>query len=105
MLEEECKRFRSQYEGPAAYPAMWAAKWGGMAPPIKQEKPAASLHPAGGELDPTPPPQGGSPAGAAGTESPYPAAGFFSPTAATTEALYETMSQTYPALSSSLGRR
>ena len=97
-MAEECKRFRQQYEG-QSYPAVWAAKWGGN-PPIKQEKPANH---AIAELEHTPtPPLTQSPAG--GTESPYPG-GFFAGGggALTSETLYETMSQNYPALTSSLG--
>ncbi|XP_023335412.1 paired box protein Pax-5 isoform X2 [Eurytemora carolleeae] len=97
LMAEECKRFRQQYEG-QSYPAVWAAKWGGN-PPIKQEKPANH---AIAELEHTPtPPLTQSPAG--GTESPYPG-GFFAGGggALTSETLYETMSQNYPALTSSL---
>ena len=61
-------------------------------PAIKQEKvvaPPSLEQPSPPALDCTP-------------SYPSPATGFF-PTAVTTESLYETMSQNYPALTSSLG--
>ena len=98
IMAEECKRFRQQYEG-QPYPAVWAAKWGSN-PPIKQEK---SANHAIAELEHTPtPPLTHSPAG--GAESPYPGAFFGGGVGGiSTETLYETMSQNYPALTSSLG--
>jgi hypothetical protein len=149
ILEEECKRFRSQYEGqhpvsPAAYPAMWAAatKWGAAVsnssnsvPAIKQEKQSVphllaemveqqqqqqhhqhQQHPQQQQQHPQSPVGGGG----GGADSPYPTAVFFNGGAggpnsgggsggggggvnSSAEALYESMSQVYPALTSSLG--
>ena len=143
ILEEECKRFRSQYEGghqhpaaspaaAAAYPAMWAAatKWGAAVtnnpsssvPAIKQEKQSVphllaemveqqqqqhqhQQHPQQHPQHPQSP-------GGGGSDSPYPAATFFNGVpgvpnsgggSSGAEALYESMSQAYPALTSSLG--
>merc|ERR1711892_541583 len=107
LLEDECKRFRSQYD-PSTYSAMWANKWGSTAvPQIKEEKPmnqsipdmsTHSQFPAH-NVSPT------------NTESPYPSSfpngvpftGINTNTTSTNnDLLYETMSQAYPALSSSL---
>ena len=95
LQEEDCKRFRSQYD-PALYSSMWSGKWGSI-PHIKEEKSASQTVP---EQSPThSESQYGSnfPAGSAaftGTNT----------SQASNEILYETMSQVYPALSSSLGR-
>ena len=97
LQEEDCKRFRSQYD-PALYSSMWSGKWGSV-PHIKEEKSASQSLP---EQSPT------------NSESQYgstfPAgSGAFTGTntntsqASNNEILYETMSQVYPALSSSLG--
>ena len=94
LQEEDCKRFRSQYD-PALYSSMWSGKWGSI-PHIKEEKSASQTVP---EQSPThSESQYGSnfPAGSAaftGTNT----------SQASNEILYETMSQVYPALSSSLG--
>ena len=142
ILEEECKRFRSQYEGhtvagggPAAYPAMWAAatKWGAavttnnsntnnsstpsILPAIKQEKQSVphllaemveqqqQHHQQQQQQHPHQQQQQHPQSPAGGTDSPYPASFFNSASAApnSAEALYESMSQVYPALTSSLG--
>ena len=97
LQEEDCKRFRSQYD-PALYSSMWSGKWGSV-PHIKEEKSASQSLP---EQSPT------------NSESQYgstfPAgSGAFTGSntntsqASNNEILYETMSQVYPALSSSLG--
>ena len=97
LQEEDCKRFRSQYD-PALYSSMWSGKWGSV-PHIKEEKSASQSLP---EHSPT------------NSESQYgstfPAgSGAFTGSntntsqASNNEILYETMSQVYPALSSSLG--
>jgi len=108
LLEDECKRFRSQYD-PSAYSAMWVGKWGSSIPQIKEEKPMNQSIPEMTNHSQSPG-QNVSPSNA---ESPYPAS--FSNgvpfttinttnTTSTTnnDLLYETMSQAYPALSSSL---
>ena len=93
--EEDCKRFRSQYD-PSLYSSMWSGKWGSI-PPIKEEKSQSQSHSQspthsesqyGGHF-----PSGGGGGTFTGTNS----------SQASSELLYETMSQVYPALSSSLG--
>ena len=77
-LEEECKRFRSQYPSSVpSYPAMWG-KWGTAAGPgIKEEKAV----------------EGGAEVASYAAYS------------TAQEGLYDAMSQAYPALPVSLGRR
>lgn len=120
--EDDCKRFRSQYDPSAAYTAMWAGagKWGaGGVPGIKEEKPlggggsGGGGHQTGGhQVSPvtSPGPVGDSPlynANFPGAGGNFTNSGSTNTTqsAANQESLlYETMSQVYPALSSSLGK-
>ena len=104
LLDEECKRFRSQYSDPsAAYSAMWSKQWAaGSVPHIKEEKtlPAGGAEVGGGHSQ--------SPSAAA--DSAYPSSAFPFSSAntntspANNDVIYETMSQVYPALSSTLGK-
>ena len=120
--EDDCKRFRSQYDHSAAYTAMWAGagKWGaGGVPGIKEEKPlggggsGGGGHQTGGhQVSPvtSPGPVADSPLYNANFPGP---GGNFTNSGSTNTTqsavnqeslLYETMSQVYPALSSSLGK-
>ena len=118
--DEDCKRFRSQYD-PSAYSAaaMWSSKWGSMGsiPHIKEEKNLTSSNTAGdlsGGHPQSPVTATVSPTN--GDSSPYggnfPGSGSGVPftntnsntTQSNNDILYETMSQVYPALSSSLGK-
>lgn len=106
LLEEECKRFRSQYD-PSAYSAMWNGKWGSTIPQIKEEKTMNQSIPDMNNHSQSPA-HNVSPTN--NTESPYLSTftnggvPFTTPNTTTTnnDLLYETMSQAYPALSSSL---
>ena len=130
LAEEDCKRFRAQYD-PAAYSAaMWASgKWGAASggsaavPHIKEEKPhGGGGSGGGGDMGGGHPqsPATASPPGNTSESAAYAAnfsagnsvsfsnagagAGAASTTQSNNDILYETMSQVYPALSSSLGQ-
>ena len=94
LQEEDCKRFRSQYD-PALYSSMWSGKWGSI-PHIKEEKSASQ---SVSEQSPT------HSESQYGSNFPGGSAAFTgtNTSQASQEILYETMSQVYPALSSSLG--
>lgn len=118
--EEDCKRFRSQYDPSVAYSAMWAGagKWGaGGVPGIKEEKPLSGGsggggHQTGHQVSPvtSPGPVGDSPlynANFPGAGGNFTNSGSTNTTQSAVNQeslLYETMSQVYPALSSSLGK-
>ena len=111
--EDYSKKARAQYD--LGYPGMWSGKWSAVAPSVnvKEEK-CGAVHNPLADLSTQAPAHSQSPSNTgspATIGSPYPPSFpdgvvFTNTTTASSDLLYDSinMSQTYPALSSSLGK-
>ena len=112
------KRARTQYETHSSYPGMWTGRWTSASPSIKEEKAPAvpATHPGHqtpGPVTELPGPGQGQQGSPGSGQSPYPATfhdtivfSHAQPTTPSSDILSDsiTISQAYPALTSSLGK-